>query len=202
MAFVSRRVHGTLASAMSSARTAGTAGALLAISVGVATAGTKAHGFYSEAGLGGLGLLKPKSTLAIGPTLTVQIGYDLFSWFSIGAIASLATQRSTVPAPPDNEYQQLYRGGAMARIGGLVGPVSLYLNGGVGAGRVSTNLLERVGFIDPGQRNSVAFFAGAGVEYQLENRHYALGLGGDGWLFTQFKSATAIDARLYLRYTY
>ncbi|MBP9085964.1 MAG: hypothetical protein KBG15_07590 [Kofleriaceae bacterium] len=175
---------------------------MCATSVGPAAAGTKAHGFFSEAGLGGVGLLKPKSTLAIGPTVTLRIGYDLFSWFSIGAVASLATQRSTLPAPPDNEYHQLYRGGAIARIGGQVGPVALYLNGGLGVARVSTNLLERVGVIDPGQRNSVAFLAGAGVEYQLENRHYALGLGGDGWLFTQFNASTAIDARLYLRYTY
>lgn len=191
MVFVSRRTQRSIAAI-----------ALCATSIGSASAGTKAHGFFSEAGLGGVGLLKPKSTLAIGPTVTLRIGYDLFSWFSIGAIASLATQRSTLPAPPENEYQQLYRGGALARLGGQLGPVSLYLNGGVGAARVSTNLLERVGFIDPGQRNSVAFFAGAGLEYQLENRHYALGVGGDGWMFTQFNSATAIDARVYLRYTY
>jgi hypothetical protein len=167
-----------------------------------AVAGRKAHGFYSEAGLGGTGLIKPTSTLAIGPSATIRVGYDVFSWFSLGAIASVTTQRSTLPAPPEHEYQQMYRGGAVARLGGQVGAVSLYLNGGVGMARVSSNLLERVGFIEPGQRNSVAFFAGAGVEYQLENRHYALGIGGDGWMFTQFKSATAADARVYLRYTY
>lgn len=167
-----------------------------------AVAGRKAHGFYSEAGLGGTGLIKPTSTLAIGPSATIRVGYDVFSWFSLGAITNITTQRSTLPAPPEHEYQQMYRGGAVARLGGQVGAVSLYLNGGVGMARVSSNLLERVGFIEPGQRNSVAFFAGAGVEYQLENRHYALGIGGDGWMFTQFKSATAADARVYLRYTY
>ena len=167
-----------------------------------AYAGRKAHGFYSEAGIGGTGLIKPSATLAIGPSATIRVGYDVFSWLSLGGLASVTTQRSTLPAPPEHEYQQLYRGGALARIGGQVGAVSLYLNGGLGMARVSSNLLERVDFIEPGQRNSVAFFAGAGVEYQLENRHYALGLGGDGWMFTQFKSATAADARVYLRYTY
>ena len=40
---------------------------------------------------------------------------------------------------------------------------------------------------------SLALTAGAGFEYQLENRHYALGLGADAFLLTQFDAVKAVD---------
>src|SRR5437762_1222494 len=62
--------------------------------------------------------------------------------------------------------------------------------------------LGRVMITDPGERFSIAFQAGAGVEYQLENRHYAVGLAADGFLLPQFDAIRAVDGRFYLRYTY
>jgi hypothetical protein len=55
---------------------------------------------------------------------------------------------------------------------------------------------------DPGETFSIAFQAGAGLEYQLENRHYAIGLAADGFLLPQVDAIRAIDSRIYLRYTY
>jgi hypothetical protein len=162
----------------------------------------RAHGFTTEAGFGAIALQKPTSTLAIGPVATVGVGYDVFHWLTVGAVLSLSTQRSTLPPPPEHEYQQMYRAGALARIGGQVGPVLLSVEGGAGIGRLSSNLLERASLIKPGQRNSVALFGGAAIEYQLGNRHYALGLGANGWYFTQFQSAITVEGRLFLHYTY
>jgi hypothetical protein len=162
----------------------------------------KASGWYSEAGIGAAILIKPQKTLDIGPSLQLRLGRDLFSWFSVGAALEMSTHASALPAPPDNEYLQIYRGAGHARIGGLIGSVSIYLEGGAGIGRVSSNLLERQKLTTPGQRNSLSIFAGAGAELQLDNRHYALGFAADGWLFTQFESSTMASARLYLRYTY
>jgi hypothetical protein len=67
---------------------------------------------------------------------------------------------------------------------------------------ISSNILEKVKITDPGESRTVAFQAGLGVEYQLENRHYAVGLAADGFLLPQFASIRGIDSRLYLRYTY
>ncbi len=53
-----------------------------------------------------------------------------------------------------------------------------------------------------GEKFSIAFHAGGGFEYQIENRHYAFGLAADGFLLPQFDAMRAIDSRLYLRYTY
>ena len=67
---------------------------------------------------------------------------------------------------------------------------------------ISSNVLGRVMITEPGESFSLAAQAGAGIEYQLENRHYAFGLGADAFLLPQFEAIRAIDARLYLRYTY
>jgi len=64
------------------------------------------------------------------------------------------------------------------------------------------NVLEKAMVTDPGEKYSITFHGGAGLEYQLENRHYAVGIGVDGFLVPQFATMKAIDSRLYLRYTY
>jgi hypothetical protein len=46
------------------------------------------------------------------------------------------------------------------------------------------------------------FHAGGGLEYQLENRHYAVGAAVDAFVIPQFDAMKAIDTRVYLRYTY
>jgi len=67
---------------------------------------------------------------------------------------------------------------------------------------ISSNVLGKVGITDPGEKLSIAFHAGAGVQYQLENRHYAVGIAAEGFLLPQFDAIRAVDSRLYLRYTY
>jgi hypothetical protein len=49
---------------------------------------------------------------------------------------------------------------------------------------------------------SVMFHAGGGLEYQLENRHYAVDIAADGAIAPQFDSIKTVGARLFLRYTY
>ena len=46
------------------------------------------------------------------------------------------------------------------------------------------------------------FAAGAGVEYQLENRHYAFGGAGQWMTMPGFDGTQGVTTRLYLRYTY
>jgi hypothetical protein len=62
---------------------------------------------------------------------------------------------------------------------------------------VSTNLLTRTDILDPGERFSSLIAAGGGLEYQLDNRHYAVGLAGQWTLMLAFDrlhtSATPIS---------
>jgi hypothetical protein len=160
-------------------------------------------GFFAEAGLGAVKFLPPDGANAkLGPTVQVRIGRDLFSWVSLGLVVAASSHEATVPPPPEDEWFQLYRAGGDLRIGGLAGSVALFAEGGIGFTMMSSNVLEKVMTVEPGERFSIGFHAGAGLEYQLENRHYALGAAVDAVVVPQFNNIKLIDTRLYLRYTY
>jgi hypothetical protein len=160
-------------------------------------------GWFAEGGLGAVKFLpKASADAALGPSLNLHIGRDLFSWLSVGIDLAASSHEATVPPPPEGEWFQLYRGCGDARIAVSVARFGMFVEGGAGIAMISSNVLGRVMITDPGERLSIAFQAGAGVEYQLENRHYAVGVAADGFFLPQFDAVRAIDARLYLRYTY
>ena len=175
----------------------------LAALCSVAVARPASVGWFAEGGLGAVKFLpKASADAALGPSLNLHVGYDLFSWLSVGVDLAASSHEATVPPPPEGEWFQLYRGCGDARIAGSFARFGLFVEGGAGIAMISSNVLGRVMLTDPGERFSIAFQAGAGVEYQLENRHYAIGLAADGFLLPQFDAIRAIDSRLYLRYTY
>lgn len=173
----------------------------LAIGVPTAHARPASTGFYAEGGLGALAFI-PKRNAALGPAMQVRIGRDLFSWLSLGVLVGVSSHEATVPPPPEDEWFQLYRAGGDLRVGGLIGRVAIFAEGGLGVSVMSSNVLEKVMIVEPGEWYSVMFHAGGGLEYQLENRHYAVGLAVDAYLMPQFDAIKAVDSRLYLRYTY
>jgi hypothetical protein len=160
-------------------------------------------GFFTEAGLGATAYVgRARSYSRVGPTLVVRLGRDLFSWLSVGGYLGTSIHEATVPPPPKGEYYQLYRAGGDARLGGRLDRWAFFVEGGSGMALISTNVLGKVMITAPGERFSLTFHGGAGAEYQIENRHYAFGLAINGWLLTQFDAVTAVETRLYLRYTY
>jgi hypothetical protein len=182
---------------------------LLVASATLATAGSGdlAHarpastGFFAEGGLGALTFV-PKRNAALGPAMELRVGRDLFSWLSLGVVAAGSSHEATVPPPPEDEWFQLYRGAAELRIGGLVGRVRLFVEGGLGVAIMSSNVLEKVMIVEPGEWYSVMFHAGGGLEYQLENRHYAVGVAADGAIIPGFDNIKTVSGRVFLRYTY
>lgn len=180
-----------------------TAGALASIHPAPAAARPASTGWFTEGGLGAVVFLPSASdAAAVGPAFNLRIGRDLFSWLSVGIELAASSHEATVPPPPDGEWFQLYRGTGDVRLGGRFDRIALFVEGGAGLAMISSNVLGKVMITEPGERFTIAFQAGAGVEYQLENRHYAFGLAGDAFLLPGFDALRAIDARLYLRYTY
>jgi hypothetical protein len=170
---------------------------------GVAQARPASTGFFAEGGLGAVVFLPPDSdNAAVGPAMQIRLGRDLFSWVSIGGYVAVSSHEATVPPPPEGDWFQLYRFGGDMRLGGRAGSVAFFIEGGVGGSLMSSNILEKVETLEPGEQFSITFHGGGGFEYQLENRHYALGLALDGFYAPQFDNIKAIDTRLYLRYTY
>lgn len=169
----------------------------------VAQARPASSGFFAEFGAGAAAFIGSSADdAAIGPTMAARIGYEPFSWLAIGVHLEGQNHEATVPAPPVGEWFQLYRGSADLRLTGRIGGFAMFVEGGGGGAYISSNVLQKVGVLDPGERMSLALDAGAGVEYQLQNRHYAFGLAGDWWMFPQYASTQGAGGRLYLRYTY
>ena len=173
------------------------------VPIHTADARPASSGWYAEGGLGAVAFLPSAADDAkVGPAMDLRFGRDLFPWLSLGIYAAASSHLATVPAPPSGEWFQLYRGGADARMGGRFDRVAVFIEGGVGVAMVSSNVLDKVMVTTPGKNLSLVVHAGTGLEYQLDNRHYALGLAADGSLEPQFASVKQIEGRLYLRYTY
>lgn len=177
---------------------------VLAMLASAAEARPASSGWYAEGGLGAVNFLPPRASdaAAVGPALGVRLGYDLFSWFSFGVQVAASSHEATVPAPPEGEWFQLYRGAGDARLTGRFDRLALFAEGGVGVTMISSNVLGKVMLTDPGEKYSILFQVGAGFEYQLENRHYSVGLGVDGFTAPQFEKMRGLDSRAFLRYTY
>lgn len=176
---------------------------LVLASAGTAHARPASTGFFAEGGFGAVAFLPTHSDhAAVGPAMQIRIGRDLFSWVSIGIYVAASSHEATIPPPPEGDWFQLYRGGGDMRLGGRADRIAFFVEGGLGGSLMSSNILERVMTVEPGEQFSITFHAGGGFEYQLENRHYSLGVAVDGFYAPQFDQIKAIDSRLYLRYTY
>lgn len=160
-------------------------------------------GYYAEAGMGAAAFLGTAATYsAVGPGLDLRLGRDLTPWLSLGIQMAASTHRATVPPPPEGEYFQLYTAAADVRLGFRFGRLGVFADGRFGGGMMPSNILAKVDILEPGERFSLVYGGGAGVEYQTENRHYAVGLAGQWMSLAQFASIQGIATRLYLRYTY
>ena len=160
-------------------------------------------GFFAEGGVGAVNFLPSvRRDADMGPALNLRVGRDLFSFLSLGVYVAASSHEASLPPPPEAQWFQLYRGGADARLGGRIDRIALFVEGGIGATMISSNVLQKAMVTDPGERFSVTFHAGGGLEYQLENRHYGVGVAADAFLAPQFKNMKAVESRLYLRYTY
>lgn len=181
---------------------AASAAALMA-GAGPALARPASTGPYAEASLGGVRFIGTESNdAATGLASGIRFGLDLFSWFSVGARVGLSTHEATVPAPPVGEYFQVYHAAAEARLALRLEWLELFVDGSVGGAMMSTNILEKVDVLDPGEKYASYVSAGGGLEYQLQNRHYAFGLGGEWAMMPGFARAQTVGGRAYLRYTY
>ncbi len=168
-----------------------------------AAAEPPATGLYAEAGLGAAAFIGPNAPYGrIGPAFDARLGWDLFRWFAVGAHLSASTHEADVPPPPEQEYFQLYHAHGEGRIQIEISRLELHAGGGAGLSMISSNVLEKVGVLDPGERFTLSFAASGGMEYHIQNRHYAFGLNGQWLLLPEFDAMSTVSLTAYMRYTY
>src|SRR5512143_1399846 len=129
---------------------------LLLLLAGTANARPASTGFFAEGGFGVVAFVPPDSkNAAVGPAMDLRVGRDLFSFLSLGLFVAASSHEATVMPPPSGEWFQLYRGGADLRLGGRADKVAFFAEGGLGLSMMSSNILERSGTLDPGERFSI-----------------------------------------------
>lgn len=174
----------------------------LLVAPGVAAARPSASGFNAEGGFGTAGAIGTHAPdLAVGPTLHLALGRDLTSWFGVGASFDLGSHEATPPAPPAGDYVQINRYAAVARLEGHLGAVELFMTPTIGLAYFSSNVLDEVGVTEPGSPWGPFVGGGLGLGYQLENRHWVIGLVADAAYLWSSDGLTLVGGTAFLRYT-
>ncbi len=160
-------------------------------------------GPYAQADMGAQQMVAKAARLSnTSPSFALHVGTDLFSWLSVGGRLDLASHEIILDGPPQGEFTQFYGGAGEARLSLSISRIAIYAEGSLGYSMVSTNLLETVNVLEPGERFSPTIGAGGGLEYQLQNRHYSLGVGGHWTAYPEFARISIVSAAAHLRYTY
>ena len=136
------------------------------------------RGFVLEAGLGALGHWGSLANISgPAPRFHLRLGLEPFPWLLVFGESDLTiASTSRAPSPPETRGYALYGFGA-----GIRGtweptrPLGLFLQGSLGAARVSRDVLRSYGFSTSDGFNA---YVGAdlGLEWYQINPHYALAL--------------------------
>lgn len=161
-----------------------------------------AHGLSVEGAVGGIGFLTVGSdVIAPGPLFGINVGLDVFSWFSIRASFEGSTHETNAPPPPPRTTFQTYYPSAGGR---LLVPLSLRLSilaqGEFGYAAFAPDLLETYGFPDATQF-SPYFSASVGLDVHSWGRRLAWGIRG-GYRHLTSLGDGAASGVLYLRHTF
>jgi hypothetical protein len=138
------------------------------------------HGVVVESSVGALGHLGPlKNVSPTAPWFHVQLGYEPFKFLMVFGESDIAfSDTSYANPPPDPRAYALYGFGAGVR--GTVKPtdrVGVYVQGSIGAARVSEDVLGVYGYKSAVEWNPY-FGAHLGLEWYQANPHYAVAIHG------------------------
>jgi len=168
-----------------------------------------AHGLYVESRLGARGFLGDLGRVARpGPYFALDVGYELFSWLSLGARAEASIHRTDGPRPPRPRSFQFVGFLAELRININVGArAALFLAGEGGLAFVTSDDLQVYGFRDA-QDVGLTYGGEAGFDWHMKNRHNSLGLAGGARLTPNLaansgsSTALAVHGAAYFRYVF
>jgi hypothetical protein len=161
-----------------------------------------AHGLYTEGEVGGVTFFGAAgSRIDPGFGVGARVGYDFTRWLALQVHAVGSTHETSYPGmPQDGQLLQLYQGTGELKATARFGQWSIFVEGGAGAARLSSNLLAtemltrwRTGFTAGG---------GAGIDYHSLSRHFSFGVRAGFFWLRDISGSSDLVATYYLRYTF
>jgi hypothetical protein len=160
-----------------------------------------AHGLYTEGEFGGLWFNGPASSeIAPGFAVGARVGYDIFRFFAIQAHMMGSTHQTQGDTALAGQLLQMYQGTLEGKLTFRWVRVSFFLEGGLGAARMSTNLLYARGIAH--YRTGLTMGGGGGVDYHFLSRHFSIGLRGGYYVLRDVSDSRDGTTTTYLRYTF
>jgi hypothetical protein len=172
-----------------------------------------ARGLYTEGEAGAVILFgKAGDVVAPGFAIGARLGYDVFRWLAVQAHTLGSTHETKGDGPWAGQVIQTYQGTVEAKATLRFGQTAVFAEGGLGAARWSTNLLntlDRSGTMPCTDMNCLAtyrtgFTAGGGLggDYHSLSRHFSVGARAGFFWLKHVQSSEDLIATAYLRYTF
>ena len=161
-----------------------------------------AHGLYTEGEVGAVTFFGPAGD-SVGPGFAIgtRVGYDVLRFLAVQAHALGSTHLTKADGHPEgDQLLQTYQGTVEVKLTLRFGQLSIFAEGGLGAARLSTNLLNQLGLAR--YRTGFTAGGGGGVDYHSLSRHFSIGVRGEYYLLPDISSSKDLIATTYLRYTF
>lgn len=161
-----------------------------------------AHGLYTEGEFGGLKFLgRAGDELGVGFAVGARVGYDLTRFIAVQAHLMGSTHQSQGDSPIAGQLLQMYQGTIEGKLTLRFVQWSLFVEGGAGAARMSSNLLWARGMLAR-YRTGLTTGGGGGLDYHFLSRHFSVGLRAAYYVLGDVTSSQNVTTTIYLRYTF
>jgi hypothetical protein len=160
-----------------------------------------ARGFYSEGEVGSVTFFgRAADFVSPGFAVGTHFGYDLARWLAVQARLVGSTHETKGDTLLAGQLLQTYQAMVEGKLTYRFVQTSIFVEGGLGAARLSSNLLYAAGLT----RFRTGFTAGggAGGDYHSLSRHFSVGARAGFFWLRDVSGSQDLLATLYLRYTF
>jgi hypothetical protein len=163
-----------------------------------------ASGFYGEAEAGALVFVgSGRRPVGPGMALGARLGFDIQRWVAVQIHGAGSTHITRLQGrPQDGQLLQIYQGTVEVKLTLPLGQWSLAAFGGVGAARLSTNILGTAELTRPNLYSTAMILGGGGVDYHTRSRHFAFGLSVAYMKMEDLRTTGALSSGAHVRYTF
>ena len=161
-----------------------------------------AHGLFTEGEFGVLWFTgRASDEVAPGFAVGARMGYDLFRFFAVQLHLLGSTHQTQGDTPTAGQLLQTYQGTVEGKLTLRLVQWSFFAEGGLGAARMSSNLLYVRG-ISEKYRTGFTVGGGAGIDYHMLSRHFSFGVRANYYVLRELTSSQDLITTMYFRYTF